>query len=212
MTTEIAAEAAQQPPPQSRSQLSVRMGWGSAIFQAVLVVLGVVLGFAVTDWQANAREQNEAQHALSGIIEEIGANRDAVVSARTYHEAKLTAMIASQKSNAKLDIGIFERGFVAPAQVSAAAWTSASEVGALAHLPFDQVLSLSKVYAQQAAYMQQQSTVASIIYTEIFSRGTEGMLDNAAGLRSIVSTLQYREQQLEEAYAAAIGQYTATMP
>ena len=63
-----------------------------------------------------------------------------------------------------------------------------------------------------AAYMQQQATVASIIYTEIFTRGTEGMLDNAAGLRSIVSTLQYREQQLEEAYAAAIGRYTASMP
>lgn len=212
MTTEIAAEAAQQSPPESRSQMFVRMGWGSAIFQAVLVVLGVILGFAVTEWQANAREQNEAQHALSGIIEEIGANRNAVVDARTYHQDKLTAMIEAQRSGAKLDIAMFNRGFVAPAQVSSAAWTSASEVGALAHLPFDQVLSLSKVYAQQAAYMQQQATVAGIVYTEIFTHGTEGMLDNAAGLRSIVSTLQYREQQLEEAYAAAIGQYTASAP
>ena len=211
MTIEIIGEDGQQPPPasnpsQSRSQMFVRMGWGSAIFQAVLVVLGVILGFAVTEWQANAREQTEAQHALSGIIEEIGANRNAVVEARTYHEEKLTTMIEAQKSGAKLDMRVFNRGFVAPAQVSSAAWTSASEVGALAHLPFDQVLSLSRVYAQQ------QATVANIIYTEIFTRGTEGMMDNAAGLRSIVSTLQYREQQLEEAYAAAIGQYTATMP
>ena len=212
MTTEIAAEAAQQPPPQVQPQMSVRMGWGSAIFQAVLVVLGVILGFAVTEWQANAREQGEAQHALSGIIEEIGANRNAIVDARTYHQDKLTAMIEAQKSNARLDVRIFERGFVAPAQVSSAAWTSASEVGALAHLPFDDVLSLSRVYAQQAAYMQQQVTVSGIIYNEIFARGSEGMLDNAAGLRAIVSTLQYREQQLEEAYAAAIGHYTASMP
>ena len=212
MTTEIAAEAAQQPPPQSQPQMSVRMGWGSAIFQAVLVVLGVILGFAVTEWQANAREQTEAQHALSGIIEEIGANHKAVAEARTYHQDKLAAIGESLTAPAKLDVRIFDRGFVAPAQVSSAAWTSASEVGALAHLPFDQVLSLSKVYAQQAAYMQQQVTVSGIIYNEIFAKGSECMLDNAAGLRSIVSTLQYREQQLEEAYAAAIGQYTASMP
>lgn len=211
MTTEIAAEAARQP-ADNRPPLSVRMGWGSAIFQAVLVVLGVVLGFAVTEWQANAREQDEAQHALSGIIEEIGANRTAVVEARAYHEEKLFAMTAAQKAGTKLDFRLFDRGFVAPAQVSSAAWTSASEVGALSHLPFDQVLSLSKVYAQQAAYQQQQATVSSVIYTEIFAGGTEGMLDHAAGLRAIISTFQYREQQLEAAYASAIGLYTATMP
>ena len=214
MTTEIAAEAARQPepPPENRPPLSVRMGWGSAIFQAVLVVLGVMLGFAVTEWQANARERDEAQHALTGIIEEIGANRTAVVEARAYHEQKLAEMGEAQKTNAKLDFRMFQRGFVAPAQVSSAAWTSASEVGALAHLPFDEVLSLSKVYAQQSAYMQQQVTVGGVIYNEIFARGTDGMLDHAAGLRSIISTFQYREQQLEAAYAAAIGRYTATLP
>ncbi|MDP3491488.1 MAG: hypothetical protein Q8R82_00115 [Hyphomonadaceae bacterium] len=212
MTTEIAAEAAAQPQPEERPRLSVRMGWGSAIFQAALVVVGVLLGLAVTEWQADAREQDEAQHALSGIIEEIGANTKAIAEARAYHEAKLVAMAEAQKANTKLDFRTFDRGFVAPAQVSSAAWTSASEVGALSHLPFDQVLSLSKVYAQQAAYMQQQATVSSVIYTEIFARGTEGMLEHAAGLRAIISTFQYREQQLETAYAAAIGQYTATMP
>lgn len=215
MTTEIAAEAAHQTeasPPEAPPPLFVRMGWASAIFQAILVVLGVLLGFAVTEWQANAREQSEAQHALAGIIEEIGANRTAVADARAYHEEKLAAMVEAQKTGARLDFRVFQRGFVSPAQVSSAAWTSASEVGALAHLPFDQVLSLSKVYAQQAAYMQQQVTVSSVIYNEIFARGTEGMLDHAAGLRSIISTFQYREQQLEDAYATAIGQHTATMP
>ena len=55
-------------------------------------------------------------------------------------------------------------------------------------------------------------SVGSVIYTEIFARGTEGMLDHAAGLRSILSTFQYREQQLEAAYGAAVGKYTASEP
>src|SRR5262249_48497316 len=125
MTTEIAAEAARLPePPPPAPPLSVRMGWASAIFQAVLVVLGVLLGFAVTEWQANAREQSEAQHALASIIEELGANRAAVVESLTYHEQKLAAMLEAQKANAKPDIRMFDRGFVSPAQVSDAAWTS----------------------------------------------------------------------------------------
>lgn len=216
MTTEIAADAAAQPapapPPHAPRELSVRMGWRSAIFQAVLVVLGVILGFAVTEWQNDRAEKAEAQHALAGIMEEISANNAAVKEARAYHEARLTTLMEAQKANTPPDIRAFDRGFVAPAQLSNAAWTSASEVGALAHLPFDKVLSLSKVYAAQASYMQQQATVASIIYAEIFAEGSTGMLDRAAGLRALITTFQYRELQLEQAYGAAIGAHTATMP
>jgi hypothetical protein len=220
MTTEIAAAAATSepgpspapaPPPKPR-ELSVRMGWRSAIFQAVLVVLGVILGFAVTEWQNDRAEKAEAQHALAGIIEEIGANHAAVKEAHAYHAAKLATLAEAQKAKTPLELRAFDRGFIAPAQLSNAAWTSASEVGALSHLPFDKVLSLSKVYAQQATYMQQQASVANIIYSQIFAEGSQGMLDHAAGLGALISAFRYREQQLETAYAAVIGEHTATMP
>lgn len=222
MTTEIEAAAQQAaakqaappspPTPRPAERLSVQMGWRSAVFQAVLVVLGVVLGFAITEWQNDRAEKAEAQHALAGIIEELGSNHTAVKEARLYHEEKQQDLAAAQKANTPPDIRDFNRGFVAPAQLSGAAWTSASEVGALSHLPFDKVLSLSKIYALQASYMQQQATVGNIIYSEIFAEGAQGMLKNPAGLRSVIATFQYREQQLEEAYAAAIGAHTATMP
>lgn len=215
MTTEIEAAAQQaakqEPAPKPAPQLSVQMGWRSAVFQAALVVLGVVLGLAVTQWQTDAAQQAEAHHALDGIMEEIGANHTAVKEARAYHDEKLKILAEAQKANTPLDIRSFDRGFVAPAQLSNAAWTSASEVGALAHLPFDKVLSLSKVYSSQAAYMQQQVTAGNIIYTEIFAEGSQGMLNHGPGLRSLIATFQYREQQLEAAYAAALGEHTATM-
>lgn len=213
MTTEIQAAAQQAEPAQPKpAHLSVQMGWRSAVFQAALVILGVVLGLAVTQWQTDAAQKAEAHHALDGIMEEIGANHAAVKEARAYHEAKLTILAEAQKANTPLDIRDFDRGFVSPAQLSNAAWTSASEVGALAHLPFDKVLALSKVYASQASYMQQQITAGNIIYGEIFAEGSQGMLNHGPGLRSLIGTFQYREQQLETAYATALGQHTATMP
>ena len=178
--------------------LSVRLGVGSAIFQSLLVVLGVVLGFIITEWQADQSRRAEARHALAGILEEIAVNRDAIAAARAYHADK-TAMLSSA-AGARPDIRAFDRGFVAPAQVSAAAWSTAGETGALANLPFDQVLSLSRIYSQQSAYTQQQATVSAIIYSELFARGPQGILDNPTGLRSIIDAFRYREQQLEAAY------------
>lgn len=216
MTTEIEAAAKQAEPaplqPAAPQTMSVRMGWRSAMFQAALVILGVVLGLAVTQWQTDAAQKSEAHHALDGIMEELGANHAAVKEARAYHDEKLVILAEAQKSNTPLDIRSFDRGFVSPAQLSNAAWTSASEVGALAHLPFDKVLSLSKVYSAQASYMQQQITAGNIIYGQIFAEGSQGMLNHGPGLRSLIATFQYREQQLETAYATALGQHTATMP
>jgi hypothetical protein len=210
MTTETTPTSGDPAPEPSTSPESppihVRMGWGSAIFQAAMVVLGVILGFLVAEWQADQSERAEARLALKSILEEVVANRDAVAAARGYHAAKVAVIDQSAREKKPLDIRTFERGFVAPAQTSTAAWTSASEIGALAHLPFEQVLALSRLYSQQAAYQQQQATVSNVIYGAIFESGAPGLLERSAGLRAIISTFLYREQQLEETYAAVLDE------
>lgn len=184
--------------------LSVRLGIGSAIFQGLLVVLGVVLGFVITEWQADQSRRAEARHALAGILEEIAVNRDAISAALAYHAEKIAILESASRVQARPDMRAFDRGFVAPAQVSAAAWSTAGETGALANLAFDQVLVLSRLSSQQAAYTQQQSSVSAVIYPALFERGPQGILDNATGLRSIISTFIYREQQLEAAYGQTL--------
>ena len=189
--------------PEKAALLSVRLGLGSALFQGALVVLGVILGFLITEWQADSARRADAQHALASILEEIAANRESVAAARAYHDEKMDVLDASS-ANTPPDVRAFNRGFVSPAQVSAAAWTTAGETGALSNLPFDQVLALGRIYSQQAAYLQQQATVSTVIYSELFERGATGILQNANGLRAILATFSYREQQLEDAYTKAL--------
>lgn len=199
MTTDTTPAPTPEPRP-----LSVHLGIGSAIFQGLLVVLGVLLGFFITEWQAEQSRRAEAAHALAGIVEEIASNRDAIAAARAYHRAHMDHIDAAARDQKKLDIRAFDRGFVAPAQVASAAWTTAGETGALANLPFDQVLTLSRIYGQQSAYMQQQATVSAVIYPELFERGPQGIIDHTTGLRSLIATFFYREQQLEQAYDEAL--------
>lgn len=197
--------AAPQPIHNAGRPLSVRIGLGSAIFQGALVVLGVLLGFLISEWQADQSRRAEADLALASIIEELAANRDAVVAARSYHGEHIAMIDRATKDKTPLDMRNFQRGFIAPAQTSTAAWTSASETGALSHLPFEKVLALSRIYSQQAAYQQQQATVATVIYTNLFESGPEGIARQSTGLRAIISTFFYREQQLEEAYSEALA-------
>lgn len=178
---------------------------GSALFQGALVVFGVLLGFLITEWQSDQARRAEANLALDSIIEEIAANRDAIAAAQAYHGEHIELINEALAEESPLDIRSFPRGFIAPAQTANAAWTSASETGALSHLPFDKVLALSRVYSQQAAYQQQQATVSTVLYTNLFEGGAEGIARQATGLRAIISAFHYREQQLADAYASALA-------
>ncbi len=201
------------PPPQAitpAKPVSVQLGIGSAIFQGALVVLGVILGFLITEWQGDAARRSDAQLALASILDEIAANRETVTEAHDYHAGKIKLLDTAARENTPLELKSFDRGFVAPAQVSGAAWATAGETGALADLPFDHVLALSRVYAQQGAYQQQQATVSSVIYSEMFARGTGSILDHAAGLRGIIASFHYRERQLGEAYQKALAEIAVT--
>ncbi len=200
-----AVERALSSPANDNRELSVRIGLGSALFQGALVVLGVLLGFLITEWQADQSRKAEAGLALASIVEEITANRDAVIAARTYHADHIAIIDTAAEARTPLDIRDFPRGFIAPAQTSNAAWTSASETGALAYMPFERVLALSRIYSQQAAYQQQQATVSTVIYTELFEAGAEGIVRQSNGLRAFLATFLYREQQLEKAYAGALA-------
>lgn len=200
---------APQPTHDATRPLSVRIGLGSALFQGALVVLGVLLGFLITEWQADQSRRAEADLALASIIEEMAANRDAIIAARTYHAEHVDLIDKAAADNTPLDIRSFPRGFIAPAQTSNAAWTSASETGALSHLPFEKVLALSRIYSQQAAYQQQQTTVSTVLYTHLFEGGAEGIVRQSNGLRAIISAFFYREQQLEGAYSSALESQAA---
>lgn len=176
----------------------------SAIFQAALVVLGVVLAFAANEWRQSAAADRASAEALASIREELEANRGAVAASAAYHGQKLGLIAERSASGAPLAAVDFPRGFVSPATLSSAAWTSASETGALANLPYAEIVKFSRLYDMQAVYLNQTRAAGDIIYQRMFEAGPDSIPANASGLAGIIGAFRYREQALVEAYDAAL--------
>ena len=176
----------------------------SAIFQAILVVFGVVLAFAANEWREAAADRREAAEALAGIREELAANRAAAAASAAYHQEKLALIGERQAAGAALGVRDFPRGFISPATLSTAAWTSASETGALAHLDYREIVRLSRLYDMQTVYQNQTLTAGGIIYQRMFDDGLSSIPANGEGLAGFIATFLYREQALVEAYDAAL--------
>lgn len=173
---------------------------GPALFEAAFVVLGVVLALAANEWRKSRADIVQANTALTEIVRELEANRQAVATALEDHRGLINKITQATDSTAKLSLRDFNRGFIAPAQVHRTAWSSATEIGALSNMPYESVLVLSRVYAQQENYQEQAKSVGQIIYAELYRGGTTAIIANSDNLASVLQTFAYREQQLLEAY------------
>ena len=185
---------------------------GPALFEAAFVVLGVILALAANEWRKNRADVVQANTALTEIVRELGANRQAVATALEYHSG-LIQQITRQEADPpnKLNLRDFSRGFIAPAQIHRTAWSSATEIGTLSNMPYESVLVLSRVYAQQENYQEQARSVAQIIYAELYRGGTSAIIANSDNLVNVLQTFAYREQQLLQAYDTLLNQTFAEL-
>jgi len=173
---------------------------GPALFEAAFVVLGVVLALAANEWRQNRADIARANTALTEIVRELAANRQAVATALEYHRGLVNKIAQVADNSTTLRLRDFSSGFIAPAQVHSTAWSSAAEIGALTNMPYESVLVLSRVYAQQENYQQQAKSVGQIIYAELYRGGTSAIIANSDNLVNVLQTFAYREQQLLESY------------
>lgn len=173
---------------------------GPALFEAVFVVLGVVLALAANEWRKSRADLAQANTALTEIVRELDANRQAVATALDYHRGLIHNITQAAENSAKPSLRDFSKGFIAPAQIHSTAWSAATEIGVLTSMPYESVVALSRVYAQQETYQEQAKSVAQIIYAELYRGGAPAIIANADNLVNVLQIFVYREQQLLETY------------
>lgn len=184
----------------------------SALLEAGFVVLGVVLAFAVNEWREAEEDREQAAAALDSVVEEVRSNRDAVAAAKEYHVGLLTRLRQVHEAGEEPTIGDFPQGFIAPATPFRTAWESAADTGALADLPYDTVLRLSRLYAEQDRYVHQAQTAGEVIYAELLDVGGFGIVEKHAQLPFFIATFSFRERELLNSYDAALEWLEADAP
>ncbi len=146
------------------------------------------------------------------IVEELKANRSGVAQSLAYHQSRLDTMRAHREPGWTPPIQLFSRGFVFPAQLDRTAWSSASETGTLSHIPYDDVLRMARVYAQQARYEDQTRTVGQIIYARLYDGGRGAVLENHRNLAGIIESFRYREGELIATYDSVLAAVAPRAP
>ena len=168
---------------------------GPALFEAAFVVLGVVLALAANEWREARLHRAEGESARTAIANELRENRRLLDSSRTYHRQVMGGVFSAPPATT-FTVQHFSGGFIQPAQVSTTAWEVASETGALAHMPYQEVLAISQVVALERRYDAMALSTGQLLYGELYRVGPNGVAANGRNLASILGAFSYREEQV----------------
>lgn len=141
--------------------------WGRYVAEAVLLVAAVVLGFAVTEWGENRREQRRADEAISAITRELEGNLEQVAGAVPYYQeitGTLETLLAEQRDTNVGDVEVEGWRGLSPPLLRTASFDLAMSTGALEHVDFQVADALAQTYEVQAmlSHAINQSLAAAV--------------------------------------------------
>ena len=156
--------------PRNSTRRTGRLRFPSRLlFESLLIILSVALGFVVAQWRERAAELELAARVLHDVVVEIEDNLAAVEGQIARHEAiieRLAEVDVSDPEQSGLDL-IFRQvgGDLSGRPLRQAAWDAAVSSGALRLIDYNIAAALSEIYvAQENVYTQFLHQTTSAIY------------------------------------------------
>jgi hypothetical protein len=145
-----------EPAPASATVRS-RFRGGRFSFEALLIVLSVLLGFGVSEWRQASGDRELAERVLRNLHAELEHNRTELDQVLPRHREILDALVAADATDSTQsgwDV-IFRviqgvGGGMAPPALRRGAWDAAVSTGALRLLDYEVVAALSEIYERQS--------------------------------------------------------------
>jgi hypothetical protein len=185
-------------------------GWMlRGLFEAGLILLGLLGAFALNQWQDARIRADRADAMLSAIRAELQANLALQQKASEYN-TQLVADLKKLRDSGQsfVPAELYRGGLLRRPQLTAAAWTAAQEGEVLDEIPLDRILVLARVYESQRYYLDATGALFASLYesalrNENYSReGTYG----AAQLAGVLSDFAGRGAGLLQQYQFALKQ------
>ena len=175
-------------------------------FEALLIVLSVLLGFGVSEWRQARADRGLADRVVDNLQAEIEYNRIELDRVLPRHRRILDLIVAVDTSDAALTgwdviLGVLQQagGGLTPPTLRQGAWDAAISTGALRLLDYELVAGLSEIYQQQSTATEFYRRAIGTYEPTMFETGRQS--ETVQAFRWMVVELVNFESDLRETYA-----------
>jgi hypothetical protein len=186
-------------------------------FEALLIVLSVLLGFGLSEWRQASADADLAERVQDNLRTEVGNNRLELESMLAQHlrlleQIRAADLTDTQKSGWEVIFGeiVALGGGLTPPDFRQGAWDAAVSTGALRLLDYDLVADLSAIYRFQDSVDTRFTAMALGYEPDTFRPGMQS--ETVQVYRWTVEEVVQTENSLLKAYIAFLDKYDATQP
>ncbi|MCR9182520.1 MAG: hypothetical protein NXH73_06310 [Flavobacteriaceae bacterium] len=172
---------------------------GDIILQIIPVMIGVYLGFVISNWQDNQKRSTQSQILVDNISLEIETNKRIIEGVIEYHKM----LRDSSRYYANLDIynkkPTFFQG-TRTQQLSSSAYSTGIQTGIINELPLKKIQTLNNLYNFQDYSNEFGKMLMNGLINMDFSDTSEGIKKIASFLSITMTDIVIQEQHLLELY------------
>lgn len=175
---------------------------GELLFQIIPVMIGVYLGFLVTDWKDQNKRQKQADQLINNIISEIEINEKRIQQNLDYHiMLKDSSRHYARSKTIITDKPDFFKG-TRIAKLTNSAYTTGIQTGIINELPMKKIQFINQLYTFQNDYNEFGNLLMAGLINKDFS-GPEDIQKVIRYLSMTMTDVVIKEKDLLGGYKAA---------
>lgn len=173
---------------------------GEIILQIIPVMIGVYLGFIVSNWSETNKTNSQTELIRKNIVAEIKSNKSKIKQVLEYHVMIRDSSRIYQKSSELSEKASFFKG-TRTVILTNSAFDTGIQTGLINGLKFEEIQAINNVYTLQSAYKDFSNLLLSGLINTISFQENDFETRNFYGFLAVTMTdVVIQEQKLMQDY------------
>lgn len=177
---------------------------GDLLIQIISVMIGVFLGFAISNWSEGNRESEKFRSLITNIRAEIMENQKKVENVLDYHKALRDSckLYIENRNVGQIDQSSFKG--INTVMLLNSAYQTGIQTGLFNNMNLEQIQSVNEIYTRQRAYEDYANLMISSLLTMDLGNDKDSIDRIAMFLSVSMTDVVIKELQLLESYRQAL--------
>ena len=172
---------------------------GELLFQIIPVMIGVYLGFAVSDWSDNKKRKAQSKMLVENILSEIEFNEKRIKNVVDYHQMLRDSSDVYSNSIEKNQRPPYFKG-TRVVKLTNSAYNTGNQTGIINELPMKQIQILNKLYTYQNDYNDFGNMLLNALVNKDFTKRNKEMGEVVRFLSVTMTDIVIKERDLLEGF------------
>jgi hypothetical protein len=174
------------------------------LFEAGLIVLGLLGGLALNEWRESRDRRTRVDALMTAVRAELASNLSLLKEAQTYNRTVVSTLRRLAADGAKeTPPAAYSKGLMQRPQLVSAAWDSARASEWLSEVPVRTIVEVARTHEAQRNYMESTARLLDNMYATFLS-GEANFLSDPGTLGGVLNDFAGRGEGLITSYESTL--------